>query len=309
MEIKKLPFNERLAALFLKDKIPFTYKADVNWKTVKKCLFISAGVGLVILLFLPTSEPETGFHEQLQPDSAAPIAQSTAMDPTEEAIRQMSPSNPSTPNPYSARGGGGEDRAASMILKRGGFNSKTEIPAGSRIAVRLAETAIVETTTMPVIGIVTQDFVKEGLPAVPAGSKLFGLASLNGDTGRAQVDWRSVQLPNGRERPLTAISIGQDGQLGVEGAIHSSALKNSVGATLTRFIGAYAEGSIETGTLGAGPGGRANGLKNAVAETAKEQANEFAEDLKKEKRWIELNPQTEFFAVLTNNFLFRDPGN
>ncbi|MEK6554611.1 MAG: hypothetical protein AABZ31_05190, partial [Bdellovibrionota bacterium] len=125
---------------------------------------------------------------------------------------------------------------------------------------------------------------------------------------RPKNEWRSVQLPDGRERSLSAIGVGVDGQPGVSGRVHSDALKNAVGQTLTRFIGAYAEGSMQRGALGGSPGGRDNGLKNAIAETARDGAETWANDLKKEKRWIEISNGTEFYANLTANFAFRDPG-
>lgn len=308
MEIAKPALTEKLKGLFFKDKLPFMYRADVNWKTVKKCLYISVGIGLIVLLFLPTPKQESSFHEKLKPEASQPPAQSTANDPTAQTLKQMNLGASSPAARGSLGGSGGGDRNSSMILTRGGLDSKTQLPSGSRISVHLTETATVATTAMPVIGIVTHDFVQEDTVAIPAGSKLFGQVSFNGDADRAQVDWRSVQLPDGRERQLTAIGVGQDGQVGIEGTIHSNAVKNTVGATLTRFIGAYAQGSMQTGILGAGPGGSENGWKSAIAQTANDQANALAEDLKKEKRWIELSPQTDFFAVLTNNFVFRDPG-
>lgn len=303
--------KEKLKGLFLKDKIPFAYKADVNWKTVSNCFLVSIGFGVLVLLCLPTPKTDTSFHEKLKPESTPPAMQSIATDPTEQTIKQMNQGSvPGASSRFASGSGGGSggDRNASMILTRGGLDSKTQIPSGSRISVRLMGSATVATTSIPVIGIVTHDFVHEDMVAIAAGSKLFGQVSFNGDADRAQIDWRSVQLPDGRERPLTAIGVGADGQVGVEGAIHSNAIKNTVGATLTRFIGAYAQGSMQTGILGAGPGGNENGWKNAIAQTANDQANALAEDLKKQERWIELSPQTEFFAVLTNNFVFRDPG-
>ena len=301
---------EKLKGLFLKRKIPFAYKADVNWKMVRNCFLMSVVFGVVVLLFLPTPRPTTGFHEKLKPENTQLTAQTSAPDATEQTVRQFGQGSLPGSRPTLGGGGGasGGDRNASMILTRGGLDSKTQIPSGSRIVVRLTQTATVATTAMPVIGIVTEDFVHEDTVAIPTGSKLFGQASFNGDADRAQIDWRAVQLPDGRERQLTAIGVGRDGQVGVEGAIHSNAVQNTVGATLTRFIGAYAQGSMQTGILGAGPGGNENGWKNAIAQTANDQANALAEDLKKQKRWIELNPENQFFAVLTNNFVFRDPG-
>jgi type IV secretory pathway VirB10-like protein len=312
MEVAKPVFKEKLKTIFLKDKVPFAYKSDVNWKTVRNCFFVSIGLGVLILLLMPAPKNESAFHEKLKSDAETTASQSSGQDPTQEAINQMNRGALTRPLSRFTNGSGGGtgsgDRNASMILTRGGLDSKTQLPAGSRIAVHLTEIATVATTGMPVIGIVTRDFVHEDAIAIPQGSKLFGQVSFNGDGDRAQIDWRSVQLPDGRERQLTAIGVGQDGQVGVYGTIHSNAVKNTVGLTLTHFIGAYAQGSMQTGILGAGPGGSDNGWKNAISQTANDEAGALAEKLKKEKRWIELSPQMEFYAVLTNNFVFRDPG-
>ena len=61
---------------------------------------------------------------------------------------------------------------------------------------------------------------------------------------------QSVQFPNGAMKPISGIGVGSDGQVGVEGEVHSEAVKNTVGQTLTRFVGAYAEGSMQRGALG-----------------------------------------------------------
>ena len=85
-------------------------------------------------------------------------------------------------------------------------------------------------------------------------------------------------------------------------------MKNAVGQTLTRFVGAYAAGSMNTGMLGANQGGHENGLRNAVAQTATDRANAMGEDLQKERKWIELDGGTETTAVLSQPFTFRDAG-
>jgi type IV secretory pathway VirB10-like protein len=144
--------------------------------------------------------------------------------------------------------------------------------------------------------------------AIPQGAKLIGDISFDDSNERAQVSWRSIIMPDGRERPLSGIGVGRDGQTGVDGNVKSESLKNAVGQTLTRLIGAYAEGSMSRGQSGSNEGGNQNGMKNAIAETANDRANALAEDMKKEKKWIELQMGTEFYTVLNQPFLFRDPG-
>jgi type IV secretory pathway VirB10-like protein len=195
-----------------------------------------------------------------------------------------------------------------MILARGGEDAKTHVPPGGRVPVHLTERIAVSATAMPVIGIVARDYVQGDIVAIPAGSKLLGQVTFDANGDRAKVEWQSIEFESGQQHQFSAVGIGSDGQLGVQGNIQSNAAENIIGATLTRFIGAYAEGSMERGALGGNPGGSDNGRKNAVSETAKDQADAFAETLKKEKRWIELDPGMEFFAVLTSSFTFREVG-
>ena len=195
-----------------------------------------------------------------------------------------------------------------MVIAREGTDSRTQLPPGSRIAVYLLEKVIVGSQGMPVIGRVSRDFVYEDNIAIPQGSKAFGEVSFDDSLERASVAWRAIELPDGRQRAMSAIGVGLDGRVGVEGHIHSEAVKNTIGETLTRFIGAYAQGSMQQGQMGAESGGVGNGLKTAVAETAKERADNWAKDMRKEKKWIELDAGVESFAVLNQPFLYRDPG-
>ena len=65
---------------------------------------------------------------------------------------------------------------------------------------------------------------------------------------------------------------------------------------------------MSRGAFGANDGGVSNGLKNAVAQTAKERASSMAEAMKKEKKWIEISAGVETLAVLSQTFAFKDPG-
>lgn len=318
MEIEKPKFLERLRQYFSFDPKPFVSKRDINWRRIYLCGGISLFICIVgILAFAPSPEPSNGFHAAAEPGTS-PRAEVQTYSPSMEAAAQLEQSRGAVPRSLnhlyaSAPGDGGRrastgDRAASMILARGGEDSKTHVPAGSRIAVHLVEKVTLAGSGMPVIGIVTRDFSHDDTLAIPKGSKVFGDASFDSHMDRARIDWRAVRLPDGRERPFSAVAVDQDGQLGVDGDVHSDAVKNTVGQTLTRFIGAYAEGSMERGAFGGNPGGSENGWKHAVAATAKDRADAWAENLKKERRWIEVSARKEFYAVLRDAFLFRDPG-
>lgn len=312
MEIEKPPLMERLTAPFLREKIPFAKKADVNWPRVRNCLLAAVGLALLVVLILPAPHPEAdSFHEKMDNENERTREAAQAADPNEDAIRTLTgESSVWTPRRTGAarEANGNIDHAAPMILARSGSDSKTQMPPGARFVVHLRESATVTSHGMPVIGIVSRDFVQEDFVAIPAGSKLMGTAALDGDGERARIEWKAIELPDGRGRQLAALSVGRDGQLGMPGHARSNVAENMIGATLSRFIGAYAEGAMERGSFGGNPGGASNGWKNAIAETAKDRADAFAEGLKKEKRWIELSPKEEFFAVLTTPFIFRDPG-
>src|SRR5690606_25733382 len=171
----------------------------------------------------------------------------------------------------SGTGGGGKstpDRNSSMILSRSGQDSRTQLSAGTRVSIQLTSKVTIANQGMPVVGIVSQDVASESGTAIESGSKVLGDASFDSDSERATITWRSIIMRDGRERPFSAIGVGRDGQVGVNGKVHSDGVKNAVGQTLTRFVGAYAAGSMSTGMLGANQGGHTNGLRNAVAQTA-----------------------------------------
>lgn len=307
--------KSQLSKLLLKDALPLTKKRDVNWSVLKKFAGIGIGIAILTVLLLPApKEEQTVFHETNQGGGSRASVENNPTQDTLAQLQSARTNNAAVPNSldplYMGGGASGSmrDRNSSMILTRGGVDSRTQLPPGSRILVRLVQGATVANQAMPVIAVVAKDVVQEDSLAIPKDSKLFGDVSFDDGSERAQMSWKSVQFPDGRERQLSAIGVASDGQVGVNGKIHSDALKNTVGQTLTRFIGAYAEGSVRRGSFGSNEGGRDNGFKNAIAETAKDRAEAWAEDMKKERKWIELRAGDEFFAVVTQPFTFRDPG-
>jgi hypothetical protein len=138
--------------------------------------------------------------------------------------------------------------------------------------------------------------------------KFLGMLLLMLITSKLQSLGDQLSWPMAEERPFSAISQGRDGQMGIDGNIHSDGVKNAVGQTLTRFVGAYAAGSMNTGAFGANQGGNVNGMRNAIAQTATDRANSMGETMQKERKWIELESGTETIAVLSQAFSFRDAG-
>lgn len=326
MEVAKLWAG--LSNLILKDPLPFSTKRDVNWKIVRNVSIIGIGAAVLVILILPAPKSEQKiFYEK---SDGRPPKTETANErgprennPTEDTLAQLqnargqSGSVPSSLDHLyggSGAGGGGTsggtspDRNSAMVLTRGGLDSKTQLPPGSRFSVTLDQTMVLNSQSMPIIASVNKEVTQEDGTAIPRGSKLYGDASFDNSSERVQVSWKSVQFPSGMMKPLSGIGVGSDGQVGVEGDVHSDAVKNSIGQTVTKFIGAFAEGSMQRGALGASQGGSENGLKNAIGETAKDRASDWGENMKKEKKWIELRAGSQFFVVVTQAFQFRDPG-
>jgi len=324
MEIASKPYSfDGLKEKFLKEPKPFTSKRDIHWK---KLGWIAGGIlGIIIvgILVMPSAKPEQiVFHEKSSLTGGS-SGNNLENNPTQDTVRQLEEAqvgsnsvHGSLDHLYASSGGrsmatgGGNpsaDRSSSMIITRGG-DSKSRLSSGTRIKVKLAEDLVVSGQSVPLIGLVAADVHSDSVLAIPKGAKLLGEASFNESTERASVTWRSVVMPDGRERAISALSVGSDSQEGVKGNVRSEAIKNSVGQTLTRFVGAYAAGSMNTGVFGANEGGHRNGMKNAIAATATDRANSLGEGLQKESKWIELRGGSEITAILNQPFVFRDPG-
>jgi type IV secretory pathway VirB10-like protein len=315
--------NLDLKNYFLIEPKPFTTKREVNWSRVQVCIFAFLGTVILGIIIMPSSEPDQDtFHEKAERGSLSQIAQ-TENDPTQDTLRQLQESQanvgqvhgsldylyrPNAPIGSGGKGNSNQDRSASMILSRDGSDSRTQLSAGTRISIRLSNKITIANQGMPAVGIVLNDVSTESGTAIPSGSKVLGDAAFDSESERASISWRSIILPDGRERPFSAVGIGRDGQVGVNGKVHSDGMKNALGQTLTRFVGAYAAGSMNTGAFGANQGGKENGLRNAIAQTATDRANSMGEDLQKERKWIELENGAETLAVLTQPFTFRDAG-
>lgn len=314
---------EGLKHYFLKEPKPFVAKREFNWS---KLQFVGIGVLVIVVLAIviwPAPKPDqTTFHEKAEAGSLNQTKQAEN-DPTQEAIKQLQESQanvnqvhgsldylykPSTPTGSGVGGGSGKDRNSAMILSRSGSDSRTQLSSGTKVMIRLSGKTTIANGAMPVVGIVSSDVASDSGTAIPSGSKVLGDASFDADNEQASITWRSIILADGRERPFSAISQGRDGQMGIDGNIHSDGVKNAFGQTLTRFVGAYAAGSMNTGAFGANEGGNVNGMRNAIAQTATDRANSMGETMQKERKWIELESGTETVAVLSQPFSFRDVG-
>lgn len=296
-----------LKEFFLKKPVPFSQKRDIKWSVVRNVLLGNLGIAILVILFMPSKSPQIAFRDDKisRPDDKAlkPSKLDSSMPSGLRGYRSAMGNLNGGPTRETSRA-----RQAAMIISRSGLDATTQLPPGSRLKVRLIERVVVSNQAFPVIGVVVQDADQGGVLAVPKGAKIFGEVAFDPDLKRGQIIWKAIRFGSARMRALEAISTGLDGQAGVEGVVHSNATMNMVGQTMTRLVGAYAEGSMERTAFFGSPGGRENGMKNAVSATAKDHADRIADDMKKEKVWLELKPDNDFYVLLTQSFQFRDPG-
>ncbi len=311
--------------LLLEKQKPFTDKRDLNTKVILR-IFSGLIVLLIIgLLVWPESKPEmVHFKEKRDADGrlidSDNHAQSSDLD--EEALarlRQRSRERQNVPSLESLmRGasksltgesgqelmtGGQTNQGSSMIVRRASAGSKSNLLTGTRFSVRLLQSLSLQASgSIPIQGVVEEDVLADSDVAISKGTKILGTASFNAKRPRADISWQQIVLDDGRQMALSAVAIGTDNQSGVSGKVRSGAGKETTGKVLGHFIGGFASGSMTRGQTGESEGGLLNGFKNAVSETATDQAASWAEDLKKVTPWIEIEAGKVCIAVLVQDF-------
>lgn len=297
--------------IFWKTLQPGEAKRQFNTATTLTVLIVMVVVFTIVALIAPAPPKYVGeFREKLRPEDEKRIAierEKAIAEVTAKTQSAFTSKNSSKIEP-SAGQSTAPNRNSSMILNRPGVNSGTQLAAGQKFTVRLLDKIIVGDQTVPVIAEVTAGVFNDGGGGILEGSRLFGTAQFQGGQERAQIQFQSIADPSGVVRNLQAIAIGEDGQMGVSGETHSNGFRNAAGQFVTRFAGAYAEGSQQRDFMGNSQGGATNGLLNAVAQTAKDRTDDFATDLKKQHEWIELTEATAVDVILTQPFVFREPG-
>ncbi|HXH75400.1 MAG TPA: TrbI/VirB10 family protein [Bacteriovoracaceae bacterium] len=303
---------------FFKEPHPFTKKKEINWKLIKILGFVFFLILIFVVILIPPEKFEGDEFSQTSPE--VPERSFSGTSSTQETINQFESSRHSSsksggilsefyaPN-YSPGGTKPQkNKNTSMIIPRMDKDARSQILAGGRLIVKLTEKTVFSSNSVPVIAVVTQDLSSEGTFSIPRGSKLLGEGSLDESSSRAQINFREIIFPDGKIGQISAMAIGIDKELGIPGRIRSSAFRNTVGQTLTRFVGAYAQGSVETGSFGANQGGHLNGLRSAIAATATDRANALGEDLQKQKSWLEVEAGIVFYALLNQSFGMNDEG-
>lgn len=289
---------------FVKEAEGFSDKPSILWRRIAAVVLTGLGIFIIFVLVIAgEQEKVSDFAEKKQ--VAGSVPQSNVTSTQQRGFNNELGQSGTVSG--SASGGGTVNRNTPMVLSRGG-DATTQLPPGTKFAVTLADSTSITSQAQPVVGIISQDVFTDYGVAINRGTKIFGEASFDRDRGRAIIQWRTLINENGQSKTVSAIALGSDNLPGVEGEVHSDGIKNTVGALVTRFVGGVAEGSISRNFMGQSTGGIENGLLNGVADTAKEHADLMAEDLKKERAWIELKKGTQAQVILIDNFTYRDPG-
>jgi hypothetical protein len=301
---------DKISAIFVIEPVSFSTKRRINFKGIGWLLCGFLSLFCIAVFLAPTPEEQTHSYQERTGDkgqatiggSAAQAAAAGQNPFSTGGMRQGGTA-------YGGMTGGAppSNRNTSMIISRDNDLSTT-LPPGTKFWVKLAQPATVTNRTLPVIGVIASTVSNGSSIAIPEGSQIFGEASLDTESERASMTWKLIRFPDGRSKTLSALALGVDNQAGIEGDYHSDALKNTAGQLIGRFVGGVAEGAISRTPFGSSQGGIQNGLLQGAADTAKDRTDAWSEDLKKLRAWIELEVGARFQVILTQPFIFRDPG-
>lgn len=298
MEIKPKTslYLEKLKGLFIK-KSDFSSKTELNLSSFKWLGITGIIVFISVVLLMPNDVP-VEFSQKIESQK---IDTSTTTREPEQKRTSSSDLWASPKSSYkSARSGGSgsEINYNTSMVVGSSSNAKTQLHAGFRLPLRILDKVIVSQEPVPILAeLILNSETDSGL-RLEAGTRFYGEASFMRGSNRASVIFKQISLPNGQMKPINAKALGKDGQAGVLGRVYSDGAKNTAGQVITSFVGGLAAGSVQTDVFGRSQGGIGNGILTAVAETAKSKAQSYGENLKAEREWIEIAPNTECDAQL-----------
>lgn len=303
----------RLKSKFIK-KSEVSEKKEVNFKSFRLLLISGVLIFILVTFLLPTEE-EIEFTQKIAPVSERPQEQkgeSTSNDHNKNLAMQMwnSSAKSSFKNTYGRDSSGGNqiNYNTSMIVGTMNGIAKTQLRAGIRISLRILDKFIASQESVPILAESILDSVTDSGLQLPAGTKFYGEASFQKGSERASIQFRQISLPSGEIRQVSGIALAKDGQPGILGQVSSDGTKNMIGSLITTFVAGYATGSMETDVLGHSRGGVENGLKAAIAATAKDKANSYGEKLKAQREWIEVSIGTECDVLLSESMNLQSLG-
>lgn len=311
--IQKRPLASKLwskvMGVVVIEPVSFSTKRRINFRGLGFLLSGFLTLFFMAVFLIPTAEqPTHDYHER-----KAKVSQTVTTEQAQAGVEEQNPLAPTVIHAEVALGGAGgrasesTNRNTSMIIVRD-HDLSTTLPPGTKFIIKLAQSVTVSNRSLPVIGEVVSAVTSQNSVAIPEKSQIFGEATLNSESERVDINWKSITFPDGRNKTLSALALGTDDQAGVEGEYHSDALKNTAGMLIGRFVSGMADGAITRTPFGANQGGIQNGLLQGVADTARDRTDAWSEDMKKPRAWVDLHTGAQFQVILSQPFVFRDPG-
>jgi hypothetical protein len=136
------------------------------------------------------------------------------------------------------------------------------VPAGTRIAVALAEPLVVGPGGAPVVATTSEDVPGEDGILVSRGTRLVGEARVGADGERATIAF-STLVVHGHSVALSGLALGPDNELGVRGKV----LRKASGGRRGLGKALHAVGSaLSFGILGSGSAGEEAATQAAAGE-------------------------------------------
>lgn len=96
---------------------------------------------------------------------------------------------------------------------------KLGFAAGTKIPAYVSGTLFSFNVEAPVIALVSKDIEKDDAMVIPKDSKFLGKAGVLKSVNRINVHFDSLIFPDGREVPVRAIALSEDGSAGIKGRV------------------------------------------------------------------------------------------
>lgn len=297
----KLPsvsdLKEKVANFFF-IKSSETSKKDLSWKNIVTASTALFGV-TIIMAFLKPEENMTKFRVVNDERTLNRVEEQKANEANKDSVAKRVWENP--PRYTMPSQGAAPNLNTPMLVGPSSGNAHLQFNAGTKVRIKMAEKFMASSDPTPVMAVTVEDMQTEAGIILPAGSELYGEATLVRGSPRAKIEFKQVSEPNGRLRAIQGLAIGLDGERGIEGKLHSDAMKNSAGQVITSFVAGLAGGSVERDFMGNSKGGISNGLLSAVSEAAKDRATKYGESLKEAREWVEIEAGADAEVVLTQS--------
>lgn len=285
---------------FMTRDAPVSRIRRFDLRKIRVALIGIGSVALLVLLFLPTSEPEIA-PAAVSVDSNTSVSQSAPESSSNhDGDFYLSHSSDSS-SLGGRRSGYSRQLSASQVVKPQGSGLGLGLSSGTTIPAKVINRIVTSDSRSPVIAIVTQDTTSQGGFSIPAGTKILGNAQSDPGSDRVQVTFHTMVFESGVEQAFSAVAVMPDGSSGIVGDYHSQMLKKEGGRFLSNFVSGFADGFKDRekgGVLPFEPGNLKNAALGGIAESASEQAKAYGEEMKNVSPFVTVEPGTAFMIFL-----------